>query len=816
MTDFFKKNLLILLLIVASSFTLLFGQEAEDDEWFWNKPISEISFEGLKKVKKSEMNGFIDSFIDSEFNEDNYSEMLDRLYAMDLFEDIVPYAKHAKKEGHVLLVFQVTERPTVVSMSFVGNQEIRNGELRDKISTKTSDVYIESKILMDERILRELYIQKGFTDAKVSHKIEELDNGVKVVFIINEGVHVVISKIKIQGNSVFSERALKSKMKLKEAGFLKDGAFQRSTLEADKQTIISLYNERGYMDADFVDVVLDTEINEAKKRNEMTITYILQEGPQYSYTGTTFAGNEVFSTEKLSSLIKQKEGTVFNFTKYQEGLMEIANLYYESGYMTLDFRPTPVKDSDRHEISYNIGIRENSRSHIEDVLIKGNTKTKEYVIRREIPIESGDIFSKDKILNGYRNIYNLQFFSNVMQEYQMGSEDNLIDLVYVVEEQSTTSFQFGLVFTGNGLATSNSNVAIPFSLYGKLENSNLFGEGRSVSISSTLAPSEQSIDLSYGQNWIGNLPISFSQSLSFGHSSSTALRLDVDSDGNIDTDHNYFNYEGWTASLGTAIGKRWYPNFAILSLTGGINNSLTNYIYDESIDIPVSSGIGAYANRWGLSNSMWASFAMDGRNISYDPTKGWFLSQKLSWYGFLPKLEKEFFLRTDTKAEAYWQLFNIPVSDKFNFNCVLADYASLSFLFPTTEFFSDTNKVYIDGVFTGRGWNDLYIKSKGKASFANNMELRVPIAPGYLGADLFFDTIFVKDEPEQMFNSVSIDDLYFSFGPGLRFLIPQFPLHLLFAWKFKTENGNLKWAGNCDNYNGNTFQFVLSFNIVNR
>jgi len=809
------RKLLVLFLLAAQAF-VLFAQEEEDDGWYWNKPISEISFEGLKNVKKSELNGFSDIYIGELFNEENYADMVDRLYAMDLFDDIAPYAKHAKKADEVLLVFKVVERPVVTNISFSGNKEVRNGELREKISLKATDVYVESKVLMDERILRELYIQKGYTDAKIGHRTENVEGGVKVIYVIEEGSHVVISKINIQGATTFSERTLKSKLKLKESGFMKDGAFQRTTLEADKQTLIAYYNERGYMDADFVDVVMSTAENKEKNRTELTITFIIQEGPQYIYTGTNFSGNEVFTTEKLQSLIKLKEGSVFNYTKYQENLMSITGLYMESGYMSLEFAPVPVKDSDRHEISFNIGIREHSRSHIENIIIKGNTKTKDYVIRREIPIESGDVFSRDKILNGYRNIHNLQFFSSVMPEYEPGSEDNLINLVYTVEEQSTTTFQFGLTFSGQGLANSGKNAAIPFSLYAKLENSNLFGEGRSVSASTTVSPTEQSIDFSYGQNWIGNLPISYNSSLSFSHSSSTAYRLDVLPDGGLDNNYSFFNYEGWKASLGNAVGKRWYPNFAIVSLSGGISNSLTNYVYDEGIDIPLSSGIGIYANRWGLLNSLWTSFSLDGRDISYDPSKGWFFSERLSWYGFIPAWEKEFFLKQDTKLEGYFTIFNIPITEKYNLKAVFADYANLINIFNVTDFFSDTNKVYVDGMFNGRGWNDISYYSKGKSLLSNNIEIRIPVVPGYLGVDFFFDTIAVKEDAAAMFTGLKPDDFYFSFGPGIRFLIPQFPLHLLFTWKFKPENGKLKWAGDLENNNSSTFQFVLSFNLTNR
>ena len=419
-------------------------------------------------------------------------------------------------------------------------------------------------------------------------------------------------------------------------------------------------------------------------------------------------------------------------------------------------------------------------------------------------------------MNGYRNVYNLQFFSNVMPEYQPGSEEGLVDLVFNVEEQSTTTFQFGLTFSGAGLASSKNNITIPFSLYGKLENSNLFGDGRSISVSTTLSPSEQAVDLSYGQNWIGNLPISFSQSLSFSHSSGTAQRLSFSPDGIIDRDYYYMNYQGWTASLGTSVGKRWTPNYAILSLSGGINNSLTNYQFDEGNFVPDSTGLSLYANRWGLSNCVWVSGSVDNRDIAYDPSKGWFASERLGWYGFIPKLESEFFLRSDTKLEGYVTLFNIPFTETWSLKGVLAGYTGFSNIFPVSEFFSDSNKLYIDGMFNGRGWTDVYNKVKGKSMFVNSAEVRIPIAPGYIGVDFFFDAVAVKTDMASMFSSLTADDLFFSFGPGIKFLLPQFPLHLLFTWKFKPEDGQLKWAGDLNRCRSNTFQFVLSFNMVNR
>ena len=123
--------------------------------------------------------------------------------------------------------------------------------------------------------------------------------------------------------------------------------------------------------------------------------------------------------------------------------------------------------------------------------------------------------------------------------------------------------------------------------------------------------------------------------------------------------------------------------------------------------------------------------------------------------------------------------------------------------------FGDSSKVYIDGMFNGRGWTDIYDtpEGRGKAMWSNRIELRIPIFQGVIGLDGFFDAVAVTEEVEDLFK-LTLDDFYFSFGPGLRFLVPQFPLHLLFANKFRVIDGQVEWD--------DKWQFVLSFNMTNK
>jgi outer membrane protein insertion porin family len=810
--------------ILAVNTAPLFAEESA--AWYYGKPIRTINFEGLQSINASDLEGVTSGFIGKNFSDDIFADLLNRIYALDYFDEVTPSALPGNADkSSVTILFKVTERPIIAKIQFAGNKQVRTSELKETVTIKEKDIFIESKMLIDERALRDFYLGKGFTNVKVSSSSEKQEKGVVVTFTIDEGQPTVVAHIHFKGNQVVAEKTLKGKISLKEVSLFNKGAFQESMLDTDKQTIVTYYQNRGYVDATVLDILRETNYNENKKRDELTITFVVQEGSQYTFGGMTFTGNKVFSTEQLQSLVKIKTGSLFNQTKFQESTMAITDLYYENGYTANQFKPSVHKDTDTKVISYNIDITENPRSHIESILIKGNTRTKENVIRREIPIQEGDIFSKTKITTGLRNLYNLQYFSAIVPDVLPGSEDNLVNLVFNVEEQSTMSLEFGFTFSG----VSDPD-QLPISLYVKWLDSNLFGEGKSVSASTTLSTDEQSISLSYGENWLWGMPISTSVSMEYAHSNNYALREKYLTDGTIDNENYYMEYEQHKFSLSGALGHRWTPDFAINTLSAGITGSLIDNIYNSTLYTPVDTSIALYSNNWAPKNAVYTSFSMDGRDINYDPSKGWFFSQKMSWYGLLPQGmfsfapewgETEFYLRTDTKVEKYFTLVNHPITENWALKLVLMGYSGLSFQFPLPNTsIGQSSKMYIDGMFNGRGWSN-YNSVRGQAMWSNNVELRMPIVPNVIALDLFFDAVTVKDTAEDFatdfFNN---DDWYFSFGPGVRFSIPQFPLRLLLTNNFKfDDSGNVVWRNKYDTSDVNWYEnwnFVLSFNLTNK
>lgn len=797
--------LLSLIAPVVSAQQETVSSGTDNADWYYGKLIKTVSFKNLKNIDAKEVEGVTAAFIGKKFDDEIFAELLDRIYALDFFDDVTPEALPGDpRRNTVEIVFTVTERPTVRRIAFSGNKQVRTAELKDTVALKEKDVFVEGKMLSDERAIRDLYLKKGYTNIHVSSASKETDGGIDINYKIDEGHSTVISSINFRGNKVVSSKTLKGKLSLKEVGLISKGAFKESDLEADKQSVVSYYMNMGYIDAVVVDVTKDVSYNEKKNRDELSLTFVVQEGSQYTFGGMTFKGNVIFSTDTLNSYVKLKPGAVYSQEKYQATVMAIADLYYENGYTSNRFQPMPIKDSENKVISYEFQIVESVRSHVESIIIKGNTRTKEEVIRRELPIEPGDIFSKAKIQIGLRNLYNLQYFSAVVPDIVPGSEENLANLILSVDEQSTTSLEFGVTFS----AVSDPE-DLPFALFLKWQDSNLRGTGKSISASTTIATDEQSFSLSYGENWLWGLPISTSISASFSHSNNSCLRWKIEDDGSFNCDDYYMDYEKYVWSLGLSLGHRWTPLWSIISLAGGLNSSLINNKYDESLWIPVDSIVSEYANRWGLQNSVWASVSFDGRDINYDPSKGWFASQRLAWYGMTP-WETEFFLRTGTKLEKYFTLLNVPVTENWALKLVLSAYSGLDLLFPLKGTgIGRSSKVYIDGMFNARGWTDIYNSKRGQAMWSNIIELRVPVVPGILAFDIFADAAAIKNTPYEFFTGLSLQDFYFSVGPGIRFSIPQFPLRLIFATTFKFDDDKKFQLED-------KFKFVLSFNITNK
>jgi outer membrane protein insertion porin family len=799
-------------------------------DWFWGKPINEVQWSGLNHADKRELDSTVKPYIGKAFTEELWMELQSKLYELDWFEKIDPSAIPVDEtKARINIKFSVVEKPAIDSVRVVGNSGLKSGDILDQVTAKAGDIYNQSKAKVDELAVRRYYLEKGYPDATVSSGTSpgKSKNSVILSFRVSEGTQVAVREIRFAGNTAVSSSTLKGKMKLKESGFLRKGAFQESKLEEDKKAIVDYYKGRGFVDAAVDDVVRSYEKDPKTSKTWLILTISVKEGKQWTFDGVGFEGNTIFATDKLQSYISEKPGTILNYNKLQQDKSKIDDLYYESGYIFNTIALKETRNEEKQSISYLIKIVEEDRAHIESLTIKGNKKTKDYVLYREIPLEVGDVFSKAKIMEGLRNLYNLQYFSAVDPQMFPGSVENLMNLVVSVEEQSTASIQFGITLSGLG-----DPDAFPVSGMVKWDDKNFIGSGTDLSVEANGSPTAQTFSLGYNDRYMFGDRIAGGVSLSFGHKTLTTGQDGI---------YPYFDdgvpdpftepitggyslssipsayrmpYNSWSIELGLSSGYSMRTPVGDLGFGGGVTFGVVKKTYDEDRYRPASEDLRDYAGEWRLGNKLVFKTYLNALDLSYNPSKGYYASERVTWAGLLPPPhESQQYVKSETKLEGFVTLFNIPVFSKWNLKWVLGAHTGFQSLMPKPgmDLQVSDDWLYIDGTFNARGWNDIY-GFEGTRLWENWIELRMPILEQYFWLDGFIDAAALKTQagllnmnPEDDPSTPEVDtsrpnladmdwnDVAMSMGFGIRFSIQQFPFRFYFAKRFVYDGSDIVW-----------------------
>jgi outer membrane protein insertion porin family len=813
---------------------------AAQDEWYMGKPIVDIIFNGLDTVSENELFPLVRPYIGDDFDLEIFWEIQESLYALDYFESIEANAEPGDDAREsVIISFTVQEKPTVEGIVLEGNRRLRKGEILENVLITAGDMVTDIQAELDAQAIIDLYLEKGYVDASVEAVLEPgaQENTVVVKFVIREGTLTTIEAILFSGNTFASEGTLRRKMKTKPDTLFSSGVFEELKFEEDQQRILDYYGERGYIDARIVDVERKIERDEEEGKNSLIITIYLEEGRQWTYGGMDFEGNSIFTDEQLEELVRQTPGNVLDKIRLEADTRRVADLYYENGYIFNIINREERRDPETQEIFYTIRIVETDRAHIENIIVKGNEKTKDYVITRELPFEEGDIFSKAKVLEGLGNLYNLQFFSSIQPETPPGSAEGLMDLVINVEEGSTANINFGVMFAGGDY---------PISGILKWEEINFLGKGLTLGVNAELSTLRQLIALSFEEpwlldrRWLGGVSLSFEHAVVPNVPQDTAIGgfFEGDEDNAVPdpfygylvdpltglpstasdaiTDYEYYlnnvgsipeqylmDYVLWKFSLGFTTGYRFRTTVGWLGVRSGISTSLEQITYDETLYRPFDPDLRSSQGRWNNVNKLGVTLYWDNRDFFLNPSKGFYIAQGVTFAVGFPLGNREY-IRTDSTVEGFLTLVDVPVFENWNFKLVLAAHSALSFILPQIWHWQDgevytiiNDELFIDGWNIARAWP---LTRELKALWDNRLELRVPIAErvvwgvffldGAVGAKEISDFRDWADAP----NDSLLQNFKFSFGAGVRFTIPQFPIRLYLARRFQYASNGLQWV----------------------
>ena len=785
---------------------------AQEEQWYDDKPISEIRFEGLKTVSENELLGLIRPYIGSTYTDSLSWEIQSKLYALDYFNIIIPDLRPGTSipEG-VALIFQVEEKPQVEDVLFLGNIKVRRGVLTDAVLVKPGDLLNPGSLTLDEQKIADHYLEKGFIDVKVaaSYSVDEATNTANVLFSIVEGNQTKISDIQFLGNNEHvSDKTLRSLMKTKPQSLFNKGLYVEPKLQEDIKAIEQYYKDQGLIDVKILDVDKKIVIDEEEKLGKITITIAIQEGDVWTYNGMNFDGNSIYQDAELKELVLQQPGVIFNSSRFQTDIQRVENLYYENGYIFNTFAYEEIRNSGQHRISYDVTITERDRAYIENIIIRGNDKTRSYIIRRELPLEEGEVFSRTKILEGVANLFNLQYFNIVEPQPYQGNEDGLMDLVIDVEEGKTADIGFGLSFSGGP----------DFPISGQLHwsDKNFLGRGQILGVTASGSPNVQSLSLSFTEPRL--LGLRWSGGTEFRWIRSVNRRINVDLDGNglpdpyitwneydavgrvVPSDHQ-MEYNSHSLSTAFNTGYTWVTRLGRFGASTGLRLSWELVKYDSTVHRPHSSDIRGNLNTWKYNDSISLRASWDTRDFQINPTKGFILSESVTFAGILPASRREH-IKSITRFNFNQLLFSVPVNDEGGtFQSTLFFNTAFQALLdkPWTGITADRQRdgFFIGGMFIARGWEP---SSGYRFLWDNTLQFIFPIVPNILAFDIFLDAVGSWVAKEGKYRSsnallkMHINDWRFSLGGGLRFANPQFPIGIYLVKKFRWDiDGKIDW-----------------------
>lgn len=376
------------------------------------------------------------------------SDVIKRLWNENLFSDVSVKVDNVVGDK-LFLVIVVTERPRISQFNFAGINKTQADDLREQINFIRGTILTESKKQSAVRIIRNYYIEKGFYNTEVDI-VEETDkiiqNGVMVTINIDKKSKVKIAELRVVGNEAFEANKVRSKLKKTKQKawwrFWKPSKYIPKTYQENKQEVIAFYNENGYRDAI---IVSDTVY--AINDEEIILEMKVDEGTKYYHRDISWSGNYKYNSEILKAVMGVNKGDVYSRAKIDSRLFgdpngsDVSSLYLDDGYLFFDITPVEVAivgDS----IDLEMRIQEGPQASVKKVPITGNTKTSDFVVRRELRTSPGRKFSRSEIIRSQREILALNYFDQeTLGINPVPDQDGTVNIAFSVDERPSDQLQ---------------------------------------------------------------------------------------------------------------------------------------------------------------------------------------------------------------------------------------------------------------------------------------------------------------------------------------------------------------------------------------
>ncbi len=692
------------------------------------------------------------------------SEDLKRLYSLGYFKDVQIKQETDPATGKVKVLFIVKEKPVLREVEIVGNVKIKLKDIEAKVKSKAGDFFDEQQVRRDVDAVKKLYEEKGYYDAGVRYKMDfdPTANQAKLSIIADEGAKLVVKRIDFEGVKSVKEGDIRSKIETKAAQwFWISGVLKKDALDLDLQRIQALYDEYGYSDAK---ATYKTE--NLNDKGDIRLIFVVEEGRLYQVGDVTFKGNKVFTNEEILKAMELKSGSAFSRKGLRQSVTNIQDLYFEKGYMNAKVAFDSVYNEQTQKVDVSYRITENNVTSVNRIIIRGNNKTQDIVIRRELRVYPGEPFNGAALKRSKERLFNLGYFEEVQLDTQDTENPDSKDLVVTVKETKTGEFSFGGGFSSIDKAVgfvqvrqSNFNIA---------DWPSFTGAGQDLTARIQLGSVRSQGELSWTDPWFMGNPFSLGFDVyrrEFNKTRSSGLFFDQEQTGGR-----------------IRVGKE-LTDYDTLSTFYGYEQVEISDIPDEA-----SADLKAELGKTNISR-VGAMLTHDTRDNRFVPTEGVLLQGGGELAGGMFGGDRDFWKVTGLGA-AYRELFKDNVLE-LKLRGGIADAYDDSEKVPIFE------RYYAGGANTIRGYRERRIGPRdtgtqdpigGNAYWVGNVEYTFPVFPGVIKGAAFYDMGTV----DATIDDIGDQGLYSGVGVGIRVKTPIGPLKVDAGYPLDDVEGESK------------------------
>jgi outer membrane protein insertion porin family len=693
--------------------------------------VSDIQINGNSRIAETSILSAIAISSGDSVSDETIDDAIHAIYRTGNFTDVT--AELVQDQGIKTLVFSVQELPLIRSIEFTGVKESKLEKLAELVKVRTPSIYNKAKIKESFTEIENYFIGDGYHAVSIETELQtDVNNEGTLVFQIDRGDKILIGEVIFVGTSVFKKKELLKSMETREKWFLSwltgRGAYLKDALELDVERIKAAYLDVGYYDVK----VKPAEVTLVDDKY-LQVVIEVDEGEQYHLGALKLSGDMLRDDAELRELVALKSGDVFGRSQVRKSVLALTDLYANNGYAYVNVSPLTKKHQQELLFDLELNIEQGRLVYIDKINIHGNTKTRDKVIRRELPLVDGEKYDASKIKAANRKIRNLGFFEEVNITQQKGAEEDSVVLDVGVSEKSTGTFSVGV-----GYSTSDNVV---FS--GSISQNNFMGYGISVSLSASLGSSS-----------------TYSLKVTEPHFLDTDWTLGGEL---YKSESDYDDYDDDRIGFALRAGHPITEN-SKLYLTYRLEEKEITDVDEDDASATIVDAEGT-----SLMSSVTSEWVRKTIDNYQDPTRGSVTKLSLELAGFGGT---ENFLKGIADYRRYF-----PVTQ----NTVFSIHGSIGYIMETwgDEDIPLSEKFFLGGLSSIRGFESREVGPTDDGDYVGgekmayaNFEYIFPLVQdmGIKGL-VFFDIGNAWSEDEEYFS-----DLRYSVGPGIRWMSPIGPL----------------------------------------